>query len=247
MLPDRNNRYSCTGIRKGKRWASEGKVLRMGLSHAEFMQMFDEWAPSYDATVFRSIPADGFEAYDLVLERVAVLAQAGPGVAVLDVGTGTGNLAALLRERGARVTAVEPSGEMRKVAGQKLGDEVLVLDGQFLRIPMSDGAVDAVVSTYAFHHLTDADKVRGAREMLRVLRSGGRLVLGDIAWANEEARQAMLRRFEAEGKLDLVQEIEEEYYPTVGVLSSIFASLGCTVYLEQLTDWVWAVVARKRG
>jgi hypothetical protein len=56
----------------------------------------------------------------------------------------------------------------------------------------------------------------------------------------------MIRRFEAAGKADLVREIEEEYYPTVGLLTSIFAALGCSVYLEQWTDWVWVLAARKR-
>lgn len=217
----------------------------MGLDHADFMAMFDLWAPTYDKTVFQAEPADGFERYREVLGRVADLAGALPGKTVLDVGTGTGNLAQLLLARGASVIAVEPSAAMRQQARQKLGD-VAVLDGQFLNLPLQDGSVDAVVSSYAFHHLTDVAKVRGAKEMLRVLRPGGMVVLGDIAWADEAARQAMIRRFEAAGKPELVREIEEEYYPTIGLLTSIFAALGCSVYVEQWTDWVWVVAARKR-
>lgn len=216
----------------------------MGLCHHDFMALFDQWAPSYDDTVFRSEPADGFEDYARVLERVVELSGAGPGRAVLDVGSGTGNLARLLFESGAAVTAVEPSGEMRRIAGEKL-PAVPVLDGQFLALPVGDETQDAVVSTYAFHHLDDRQKTVGAREMLRVLRSGGRVVLGDIAWADEAARAAMVRRFEQEGKLDLVREIEEEYYPLIGLLVSIFAALGCSVYVERLNDWVWVLVARK--
>lgn len=216
----------------------------MGLSHADFMQLFDQWAPTYDDTVFRADAADGFEAYEQILNRVADMAEAKPGRRVLDVGTGTGNLAEVLAARGASVVAVDPSAEMRRQAGRKLPG-VPVLDGHFLSLPVEDASCDAVVSTYAFHHLTDEEKAQGAREVLRVLRPGGRFVLGDIAWADEAAREAMVRRFEAQGKLDLVQEIEEEYYPTVGLLTSIFAAAGCTVYLEQLTDWVWALMARK--
>jgi ubiquinone/menaquinone biosynthesis C-methylase UbiE len=218
----------------------------MGLGHSDFMAMFDQWAPTYDQTVYQAEPADGFESYQAVLERVAELAGAGPGVKVLDVGTGTGNLAQVLLARGAEVAAVEPSAAMRAEAGRKLGNEVPVLEGQFLHLPVADGAFDAVVSSYAFHHLTDAAKVAGAREMLRALRPGGMLVLGDIAWADAGAREAMIRRFAAAGKQDLVKEIEEEYYPTVGVLTAIFAAEGCALYLEQLTDWVWVLAARKR-
>lgn len=218
----------------------------MGLGHAEFMAIFDEWAPTYDQTVFAATPHDGFENYTEVLERVATLAGAEHGVQVLDVGTGTGNLAQVLARRGARVTAVEPSAEMRQVAQAKLG-AIPVLDGHFLRLPLPEKSQEAVVSTYAFHHLDDQQKAKGARELLRVLRPGGRVVLGDVAWASEEARSAMIWRFAQEGKYDLVREIQDEYYPQIGLLTSIFASAGCSVYVEQVNEWVWLLVARKRG
>lgn len=218
----------------------------MGLGHEEFMAMFDQWAPTYDHTVYQPEPADGFEQYQEVLDRVADLAGAAPGRQVLDVGTGTGNLAMVLCLRGAAVTAVEPSAAMRQQARQKLG-EIPVLEGQFLDLPLPAGAYDAVVSSYAFHHLTDDAKVQGAREMLRVLKPGGVVVLGDIAWADEKARLNMIRRFAAAGKEELVREIEEEYYPTIGLLTAVFAAQGCSVYVEQLTDWVWVLVAGKRS
>lgn len=218
----------------------------MGLDHADFMAIFDQWAPTYDQTVFAATPHDGFENYAEVLDRVAALAGAGAGVQVVDVGTGTGNLALVLARRGAQVTAVEPSAEMRQVAQAKLGG-IPVLDGQFLALPLPDGSQDAIVSTYAFHHLDDERKRLGARELLRVLRPGGRVVLGDVAWASEEARSAMIWRFAQEGKYDLVKEIQEEYYPQIGLLTSIFASAGCSVYIEQVNDWVWILVARKRA
>ena len=216
----------------------------MGLTHADFMTLFDQWAGTYDATVYQSKAADGFEDYQAVLDRVVQLAGAGPCAAVADVGSGTGNLAAALLQAGARVTAVEPSREMRRIAAEKLG-AVPVLDGHFRAIPAADSQFDAVVSTYAFHHLTDIEKAAGARELLRVLRPGGRVVLGDIAWANEASRLAMIRRFQVEGKHELVREIEEEYYPMVGLLVSLFAAEGSAVYLEQMNDWVWVLAAHK--
>lgn len=217
----------------------------MGLTHTDFMALFDQWANTYDQTVQQADPVDGFEDYQAVLDRVVELSGAGPGLSVLDIGTGTGNLAAKLMRTGAEVTAVEPSAEMRRVAVAKLGAQ-RVLDGHFRAIPAAGGQFDAVVSTYAFHHLPDSEKGAGARELLRVLRPGGRLVLGDVAWADGESRLAMIRRFAAEGKQELVREIEEEYYPTVGLLVSLFAAEGCSVFLEQVNDWVWLLVARKR-
>jgi len=216
----------------------------MGMGHADFMEIFDRWAGTYDQTVYASVPADGFENYAQVLERVATLAGAGPGVSLLDVGTGTGNLAQALVDLGAKVTAVEPSEEMRRVAQAKLG-QTPVLAGQFLALPVDAGTQDGVVSTYAFHHLNDATKELAAAELLRVLRPGGRVVIGDYAWADAAAKDRMVDRFRTERRLDLVQEIQDEYYPTVGLLTTLFASRGCSVYVEQINEWVWIMMAQK--
>lgn len=216
----------------------------MGLGHSDFMELFDHWADTYDQTVFATVPADGFENYSEVLDRVAALAGAGPEVALLDVGTGTGNLARTLADLGARVTAVEPSEVMRRVAQSKLG-QTPVLAGQFLALPVDDGSQDSVVSTYAFHHLTEPAKELAATELLRVLRPGGRVVIGDYAWADSAARDRMVERFLAERRLDLVQEIQDEYYPTIGLLTTLFATRGCSVYVEQVNDWVWILMAQK--
>jgi putative AdoMet-dependent methyltransferase len=214
----------------------------MPLTHDQFISLFDRWAPTYDQTVY-SRDAEGFECYEQVLARVADLAAPPPGGAVLDVGAGTGNLSLLLQQRGLQVTAVEPSAAMRRVARRKLGREATVVDGHFLRLPVPDRSQDAVLSTYAFHHLTDPEKAMAVGELLRVLKPSGRLVIGDIAWASSEARGRFVSRLAAEGKLELVREIDEEYYTTIGVLASIFAANGCSVYVEQLTDWVWALRA----
>lgn len=215
----------------------------MSLEHEDFMRLFDEWAPSYDQTV-NDPRSEGFENYELVLERVVAAVGAPPGATVLDVGAGTGNLCRALRRHGYRAVAVEPSRGMREVLALKLPD-LAVLDGHFLALPLPDAGADAIASTYAFHHLKDEDKARGARELLRVVRPGGRVVLGDVAFRDAGARARFRAELLARGKQDLVQELDTEYYTTVSVLTAIFRTAGCTVQAEQLDPWVWLVTARR--
>lgn len=66
-------------------------------------------------------------------------------------------------------------------------------------------------------------------------------MIGDIAWADETARQQMIDRFVRQGKLDLVREMEEEYYPLIEVLRTMFQEGGFQVTVRQMTDWVWVL------
>lgn len=47
---------------------------------------------------------------------------------------------------------------MREKAAEKLGNVAQISDGDFLTFPVPEGEIDTVVSTYAFHHLTDEEK-----------------------------------------------------------------------------------------
>lgn len=103
----------------------------------------------------------------------AILPAAVP--TVLDLGAGTGKFTELLLERADRVVAVEPSAPMREVLRSKL-PTVSALDGTAERIPLGDGAVDAVCVAQAFHWF---DRDTAAAEIARVLRPAG--VLG-LLW-----------------------------------------------------------------
>ena len=110
-------------------------------------------------------------------EVVADAAQVVPGQHVLDVACGTGVLAcAAARRVGAagRVTGLDPNADMLAVARRKPAD-VEWLDGRAEAIPLPTGSFDAVVSQFGLMFFED----RGAalREMMRVLRPGGRLAV----------------------------------------------------------------------
>ncbi len=94
---------------------------------------------------------------------------------VLDAGCGTGYLSRQLAARGARVTGIDISPEMIRVAQSKAGAGVhyAVDDLSSLRA-VRDGGFDAVVSNYVLMDLPDVDGA--ARAIRRVLRPGGRAV-----------------------------------------------------------------------
>jgi ubiquinone/menaquinone biosynthesis C-methylase UbiE len=110
--------------------------------------------------------------------------------AVLDVGCGTGALleAILVAHPAARVMGLDLSPEMLGVARERLSDMAELLVGDAEHLPLSDGDVDLVVCVDSLHHYPDP---RAAlREMARVLRPGGGLVIGD--WrARTPLRQLM--------------------------------------------------------
>jgi demethylmenaquinone methyltransferase/2-methoxy-6-polyprenyl-1,4-benzoquinol methylase len=89
---------------------------------------------------------------------------------VLDVGGGTGALAARLADAlEARVTVLDPTTEMTSYAPDR--DDVEVVTGSAEEMPFDDDAFDAVVVSDAFHHFEDPGTAAG--EMARVVRSGG--------------------------------------------------------------------------
>lgn len=116
----------------------------------------------------------------------AIIAQAGvgPDDRVVDLGCGTGQISLPLAQRGAQVLAIDVSSAMitrLQSEARRLG--VAALDG--LAMPIEEvvlppESVDLVVSSYALHHLRDADKARLVTAAYGWLRPGGRLVIADM-------------------------------------------------------------------
>lgn len=141
-------------------------------------------AASYDAAAGEFDRLTGRLAAPLARETLA-LARLGPADRVLDVGTGTGlvapQAAAALRGGGGSVVGIDHSeGLLRKAAGKarRRGLEAMAefrrMDAEALEL---DGAgFDAVVSLFVPLHLPGP--AAAVREMRRVLKPGGRLVVG---------------------------------------------------------------------
>jgi len=96
-----------------------------------------------------------------------------PGARILDAGGGTGRLAQVLAQSGARLTVADFSHGMLRIALRKggLGPTRAAVE----RLPFSDASFDRVLMVDALHHVYDQGQA--AHEMFRVLRPGGRLVI----------------------------------------------------------------------
>lgn len=113
-----------------------------------------------------------------VLRTVRAVVPRGARVTVLDVATGTGDIAGRLRtEFGgtAFVLGLDHSPALARVARRRL-DAVVVADA--LALPFRDASVDVVTCSQALHHFFDGDARRLVAELDRVARSV--VVVSDI-------------------------------------------------------------------
>ena len=139
--------------------------------------MFDQIAPRYDSRN-RLFSLDRDRAWR---RRAAQLARLHPGETALDLCTGTGKLAHELVpfvRPGGRVIGIDFSPGMLELGRQR---EPLVefRQGDVGRISEADASVDAVTIGFGLRNLVDREAA--LREMRRVLRPGGRLVILEFA------------------------------------------------------------------
>ncbi len=116
--------------------------------------------------------------YNAAYERPAVRDVLGDvrGRDVLDAGAAAGEHSAWLVENGARVVALDASEAMVRLARARLGDAATVLRADLAQpLPLADASFDVVLSSLTLHYLEDWNPA--LRELARVLRPGGRLVL----------------------------------------------------------------------
>jgi demethylmenaquinone methyltransferase/2-methoxy-6-polyprenyl-1,4-benzoquinol methylase len=135
--------------------------------------MFDRIAGVYD--VMNSVMTAGL--HHRWRERAADLARVGPGTRALDVATGTGDLAIALGRRGGEVVGSDFSEGMLERARGK-NPAVRWEQANALALPYRDDEFDAATVGFGARNFSDLD--RGLREMVRVVRPGGRVVVLEI-------------------------------------------------------------------
>lgn len=160
--------------------------------------MFDVIAPRYDA--FTRLFSFGMDAgWKRAAVRAAIAGLPTHGASVLDLAAGTGDFAVAIARAvpSARVLAVDASPRMIEFANARLASRdsdvasrVHTAVGDMMAIDLPDASVDLVTAGYAVRNVpTAADALR---EMRRVLRPGGRLVLLDFYRPQSRVWRALL-------------------------------------------------------
>ena len=142
---------------------------------AEVAAMFDEVAPKYDRT--NTVLSLGLDRTWRTAVNEALDLQ--PGERVLDLAAGTATSSAALAGSGADVVGCDFSLGMLRVGRAAMHEGVELVAGDALRLPFRDAAFDAV--TIAFGLRNTADRDLALRELLRVTRPGGRLVVCEFS------------------------------------------------------------------
>jgi demethylmenaquinone methyltransferase/2-methoxy-6-polyprenyl-1,4-benzoquinol methylase len=149
-------------------------------------RMFDGVARRYDLT--NTLISAGRDRRWRHLTRKALDPQ--PGERVLDVAAGTGVSTAELSRSGARCVAADFSLGMLR-AGRHRAVPKIAADA--LRLPFADGSFDAVTISFGLRNIVDPD--RALREMARVTRLGGRIVVCEFSTPTHRLFRMLYQRY----------------------------------------------------
>lgn len=136
---------------------------------------FTKWAKNYD----RSINSYAFK---LTNSKITTILNPKPGSSILDVGCGSGILIKKLLSlnRNLKLQGIDITPKMAEVARSKFkhNSSVKITLGSVVKMPFKDSSFDHVTCASSFHH--HPDPVLSIKEMVRVLKPGGKLLILDM-------------------------------------------------------------------
>ena len=193
---------------------------------AELQDSYDRVAEEYVRRIYDELQHKPLDRQ--LLDRLAVNVQGlGP---ICDLGCGPGHVARYLHERGASVCGVDVSPGMVEQA-RRLNPDIEFNQGNMLALDVTDEAWGGIAAFYSIIHIPRDEVVPALRELKRVLRPGGRLLLAfhigaevvhlDEWWGQRVAPDfVFLTPQEIEGGLRsagfaIEEVIEREPYPDV--------------------------------
>lgn len=159
-----------------------------------------------------------------VIEEMARRSGANGSMRVVDVGTGTGFVAAGLASRAGRVIGVDNSPAMISRARRNLDSldisNVDLVEGDIFALPLTDESVDAAFANMVLHHAEDPAAMLA--EMARVVKPGGAVVVTDEV----EHAYEWMRHEHADVWLGFSGERVERFFAEAGLEAYGYESLG---------------------
>ena len=137
----------------------------------QLQEYFDQLAPTWD----KEVTPERLKSLAKIVKELGIE----PGYHVVDIGSGTGVLVPFLIAELAgqgEIVALDFSAEMLVQAKAKISSPIVrFAQADVVAIPLADNSVDLAVCNSAFPHFSD--KAKALKEIVRVLRNNGRLVI----------------------------------------------------------------------
>lgn len=144
------------------------------------------------------------------------------------------------------LTCVDASLEMTRIARAKLlRDATWVVADLLDYLGEPRGPFDAVVSTYAVHHLADTGKAILFGRIREALAPGGRAVFGDLMFEDAGERERLLARYASDPTV--AGSIREESYWDLASAVPLLERLGFAAGTRRFSDLSWGIAATIAG
>ncbi|KEH94009.1 MerR family transcriptional regulator [Clostridium botulinum] len=134
------------------------------------------------------------------------------------------------------IIGIDQSREMLSVAKQKY-PKLKVRLGEFLKIPYDNKYFDVIISTYAFQHLNELEKVIAIEEMIRVLKDNGIIVIGDLMFKSKDDEKNILNELSKKQ----VDEIKDEYYSHIDILENELKKYNKKLYYKRIDKFNYII------
>ncbi|MCS7184041.1 MAG: methyltransferase domain-containing protein [Patescibacteria group bacterium] len=118
--------------------------------------------------------------YQELLEIILKELDPNEGELILDAGVGTGNLAIMIKEKGARVVGLDFSEEALDIYKQKDKEAIIILHNLEEKLPFDDNYFDKIVSNNTLYNIPREKRLEVFKELYRVLKPGGLIVVSNI-------------------------------------------------------------------
>ena len=159
-----------------------------------------------------------------VIEKMTEVSGADEDATVVDVGTGTGFVAAGLAPRVKRVIGIDNSPAMLEVARANLDTlgiaNVELVQGEVTHLPLADSSMEAAFANMVLHHAENPASM--LQEMVRVVKPGGTVAVTDEV----EHPYGWMRQEHADVWLGFRREQVESFFGQAGLMGFGYESLG---------------------